>query len=185
MKCQGNSRPCPAVLAFLGLLPWCWHGAMWDIGGYGRAALLGMLTWGRCWPGGEEPAIFMFPSKCMDQSRHFNLFNNISRIKKLQANHRPKLVIYFCLSVDKSLCKPLLHLPAVPGCAGLGCASLHPSVSWCLCHTPPQEGCAGRVWQQLGELGLLVLRFSPRPKPVFLSLPFYSPSQPERGWGCG
>lgn len=46
--------------------------------------------------------IFMFPSKCMDQSRHFNLFNNSRRIKKLQANHTLKLVIYFCLSLHKS-----------------------------------------------------------------------------------
>lgn len=88
--------------------------------------------------------IFMFPSKCMDQSRHFNLFNNISRIKKLQANHSPKLVIYFCLSVDKSLYKPLLQLPAVPGFAGSGCASSQPPSQplGALCRAPPRSSVA-------------------------------------------
>lgn len=52
--------------------------------------------------GEEVTAIFMFPSKCMDQSRHFNLFNNSPRIKTLPASHTPKLVMYFCLSLDKS-----------------------------------------------------------------------------------
>lgn len=64
--------------------------------------------------GSVSDVIFMFPSKSLDQSRHFNLFNNNSRIKKLQANHGPKLVIYFCLSVDKSFCKSALQLPEVP-----------------------------------------------------------------------
>lgn len=61
MKCQGNSRPCPSILAFL---PCCWGGGM----GMWVGSTMGTLTWGRCWPGGEEPAIFMFPPKCMDQS---------------------------------------------------------------------------------------------------------------------
>lgn len=56
----------------------------------------------------------MFPPKSLDQSRHFNLLNNNSRIKKLQANHSPKLVIYFCLSVDKSFCKSVLRLSVFP-----------------------------------------------------------------------
>lgn len=64
--------------------------------------------------GSVSDVIFMFPSKSLDQSRHFNLFNNNSRIKKLPANHGPKLVIYFCLSVDKSFCKSTLQLPEVP-----------------------------------------------------------------------
>lgn len=56
----------------------------------------------------------MFPPKSLDQSRHFNLLNNNSRIKKLQANHSPKLVIYFCLSVDKSFYKSVLQLSVFP-----------------------------------------------------------------------
>lgn len=40
----------------------------------------------------EAMAVFMLPSCCLDQSRHFNLSSNNSRIKKLLANQSPKLV---------------------------------------------------------------------------------------------
>lgn len=73
--------------------------------------------------------IFMFPSKCMDQSRHFNLFNNISRIKKLQANHSPKLVIYFCLSVDKSLYQTPSAASCSPRVCGVGLHQLSAPLS--------------------------------------------------------
>lgn len=108
-------------------------------------------------------AIFMFPSKCTDQSRRVNLFNSISRIKKLQANHGPKVVMYFCLSVDKSFYKPLLYLPAAPGLAGLGCANFQsPRVS---------AACAALL---LGE-GTLGARF-----------PHCTPcAHSEQGWAAG
>lgn len=95
----------------------------------------------------------------------------------MQANHRPKLVIYFCLSVDKSLYKPLCIFPQslgvlvwdvpafIPRCGGV-CATL--------LLRRDVLGAQGRVWQQLGELG---------PKAAFLSLTFHSPSQPWHGWG--
>lgn len=59
--------------------------------------------------------MFLFPAKRADQSRHFNLFNHNSRIKKSQVNHSPRLLRHFGLSVEKLFLKALLCLPCALG----------------------------------------------------------------------
>lgn len=135
-----------------------------DVGGH---AHLGQVLAGRRRASDIYVSIQMHGSKPTLSSAQQHLKDK----KKLQANHGPKLVIYFCLSVDKSLYKPLLHLPTVPGCA-LGSASLRPSVPWCLCHTPPQQGRAGSSGQGSGAC------CSPKSSVSVTA-------QPQQGWGRG